>query len=87
MSPDLAYAAEKVAIETEMPLFNRHLGTSAPPYAQTAGRDSTLTCRIEQDSSQAIDSLRGGWSRSEYVRQALADAVKAGKRGPKASDL
>jgi hypothetical protein len=50
-------------------------------------RDSTITLRLAAAGLAAIDSLRGGWSRSEYVRQALAAAVKAGMRGPKRVDL
>jgi hypothetical protein len=50
-------------------------------------RTERLDIRVSEGDLKAIDSLRGGWwSRSEYVRQALADAIKSGKRGPEVAD-
>lgn len=50
-------------------------------------RDVTLYVRITDSGAKAVDSMRGDWSRSEYVRQALARAIKAGLRGPQGTDL
>lgn len=41
-----------------------------------------IRVRTTQQARDAIDSLRGGWTLSEYVRRATADWVKRGVRGP-----
>lgn len=38
--------------------------------------------RLSKSGLHKIDEKRGSWSRSEYLRQALALAMKQGLKGP-----
>jgi hypothetical protein len=53
----------------------------------TTKRSVIVTTKMTQGGSDAIDSRRGGWSRSEYVRQALALAMRHGLRGPETDEV
>lgn len=48
----------------------------------TKVRAETIHVRLTAEALDRIDVLRGSWSRSEYIRQALALAVKQNKQGP-----
>ena len=45
-------------------------------------RDTTVAVRFTENGVAKVDEMRGAWSRSEYIRQAVAFAVKHGKVGP-----
>lgn len=51
------------------------------PHATTP-RDQQMNLRLTADGLAKIDEMRGGWTRAEYVRRAVAYAVKQGKKGP-----
>jgi hypothetical protein len=51
------------------------------PHAGTT-RTSTVPVRFTEEGVARIDEMRGSWTRSEYVRRAVAQAVKQNKRGP-----
>lgn len=53
-----------------------------PPLGPKA-KDATLGLRLTSDGVTAIDERRGQWSRAEYVRKALALAIKHNLTGPK----
>lgn len=42
--------------------------------------------RIAQPGLDAIDEARGAWSRSEYIRRAVAKAIREGMKGPREPD-
>ena len=46
-----------------------------------------MTFRISEEGLKKIDELRGQWSRSEYVRQALHQAVLSKITGPEKTKL
>jgi hypothetical protein len=46
-------------------------------------RERFIGIRLTTKGLENLNAARDGWSRSEYVRQALAFAVKGGLRGPK----
>lgn len=49
-------------------------------------RDVQVTLWISQTGAQALDKARGTWTRSEYVRQALNEAIQKYKlKGPNGS--
>lgn len=52
-----------------------------PPDGPTA-RGEAVKIRLTRSGLDNIDSRRGQWPRSEYIRQALALAVKHNLRGP-----
>ena len=52
------------------------------PHASQA-RAHQVNMRLTAEGLTKIDQLRGGWSRSEYVRRAIALAAKEGLEGPK----
>jgi Arc/MetJ-type ribon-helix-helix transcriptional regulator len=41
-----------------------------------------VTVRLTPKGIERLDSLRGAWSRSEYIRQAIAHAAKNNMKGP-----
>lgn len=47
-----------------------------------ARRNTVLQVRVTDDGASEIDKRRGAWTRSEYVRQALARAVRSNLSGP-----
>lgn len=46
-------------------------------------KDQFLGARITTAGMEKIDELRGSWSRSEWVRQALRRAAEAKMSGPR----
>lgn len=42
-----------------------------------------FSLRLSPQGVERVDELRGSWSRSEYMRRAIAAAVKNGMAGPK----
>jgi hypothetical protein len=50
-------------------------------------RTHPVITRVKPAGLAKINELRGEWSISEYVRQALGLAVKQGLRGPRKVDL
>lgn len=50
--------------------------------AEGEPRGTVLQVRIKASGAAFIDSNRGKWSRSEYVRRALQIAAAQGLRGP-----
>lgn len=50
-----------------------------------AKRDVVVHTRITEQGAAAVDKLRGGWSRAEWFRAAIADAAKRGLSGPRPS--
>jgi hypothetical protein len=53
-----------------------------PPDIPNKPRHVIYTVRLTSEGLAALDERRGGWTRSEYVRRALALAIKANLRGP-----
>ena len=45
-------------------------------------RGETIHVRLSDSGLAALDEFRGSWTRSHYIRQALAYAVKNGMKGP-----
>lgn len=45
-------------------------------------RDVMVPLRLTKPGAKKLDELRGGWTRSEYIRRAISFAAKAGLRGP-----
>lgn len=45
-------------------------------------RAEMIAFRIGESGLAKVDEHRGAWSRSEFIRQALAYAVKKGLKGP-----
>lgn len=54
--------------------------------AATQGRPVRCAVRMTEAGAELIDERKGTWSRSEWVRQAIALAVKQGLRGPGGED-
>lgn len=46
-------------------------------------RDVQVTLWISQAGAEALDEARGTWTRNEYVRKALDEAIKHKLLGPK----
>jgi hypothetical protein len=46
-----------------------------------------VTVRLSKPGIEAIDFRRNAWSRSDYIRHAISEAVKRDKRGPKDAEL
>jgi len=45
-------------------------------------RDAMIRVRVSEAGVEQLDKARGQWTRSEYIRQALARAIKGGKTEP-----
>ena len=52
-----------------------------PPDGAVA-REKIVGIRFAPGGLDKVDELRGAWSRSEYIRAAVAYAVRNGLRGP-----
>jgi hypothetical protein len=50
--------------------------------ASKAGRTVYLPLRLTEAGAREIDTRRGTWSRSEWVRQAISLAARQGLTGP-----
>lgn len=45
-------------------------------------REKVVQVRFTEEGVATLDKIRGSWTRSEYIRRALAYAAKNGMRGP-----
>lgn len=45
-------------------------------------REKIVNVRFTDAGIESLDKFRGTWTRSEYIRRALAYAVKNGMTGP-----
>lgn len=45
-------------------------------------REKIVNVRFTDAGLKTLDKFRGSWSRSEYIRRALAYAAKDGMKGP-----
>lgn len=45
-----------------------------------------INLRLSESGIAKLDEVRGSWSRSEYIRQAIKYAIEENKRGPQKDD-
>lgn len=52
------------------------------PPSKKPIREEQIGVRLLPEGLEAIDKMRGNWSRPEWMRQAAALAIKQGLKGP-----